>query len=199
MNEDPKSWACDNCSPHEHVPKLEFVEEIRRARFSDDVQLRVEIQEVWCSHCGGRAQVLTRKQPDPAFRQLTLGEGQEGVRVESLGPPVVESVLAEIGNALHSEEGVGSECRIEIQLRCGRGHRWYSRISGHLESDPVGPERVQGILCLVLDEYELPELSVIAGWSPETRQACADWAGACHLRASDNDDVEIPEKPEVLK
>ncbi len=38
----------------------------------------------------------------------------------------------------------------------------------------------------------------IRGWTPAEREAVSDYAGALHLNASDNDDVEMPETPECL-
>lgn len=44
-----------------------------------------------------------------------------------------------------------------------------------------------------------PTLEEIDGWDQETRHKVYDWAAAVHMRASDNDDVEVPEVPEVLR
>jgi hypothetical protein len=41
--------------------------------------------------------------------------------------------------------------------------------------------------------------AVVAGWNAEQRLQAVDWAGAIHLQASDNDDVEVPEMPEFLE
>ena len=39
----------------------------------------------------------------------------------------------------------------------------------------------------------------ILGWSQQVREDVCEWASSVHLRASDNDDVEVPECPRVLR
>jgi hypothetical protein len=41
--------------------------------------------------------------------------------------------------------------------------------------------------------------AVVAGWNAEQRLQAVDWAGAIHLQASDNDDVEVPKMPVFLR
>jgi hypothetical protein len=41
-------------------------------------------------------------------------------------------------------------------------------------------------------------LNVVKSWTPEQRRAVEDYCGAVHLRASDNDDVEVPPRPAIL-
>lgn len=76
---------------------------------------------------------------------------------------------------------------------------------GEVEQDrePTPAETVRDLLLLV--EAELPkgrarpELPEIVRWRDEDREAVAHWAAAVHLVASDNDDVDIPLMPEVLR
>jgi hypothetical protein len=71
--------------------------------------------------------------------------------------------------------------------------------TGPIKGD-VGVRVVFDLLTLVEGEIPnraVPPLAVISGWTGEQRVAVADWAGAVHLRASDND-VEIPTPPSVL-
>ena len=55
---------------------------------------------------------------------------------------------------------------------------------------------VRDLLSLV--DMEVP-LEIIETWSDEDISAVAFWAGAAHLKASDNHDVKIPKMPKVLK
>ena len=83
--------------------------------------------------------------------------------------------------------------------------------------EPLTIEVIKDILALVAEcipgtavrrdgrhELELvrldgfPSDEEIAGWSEAEQQEVVDWAGAIHLRASDNDDVVIPPVPSVL-
>lgn len=68
------------------------------------------------------------------------------------------------------------------------------------EGDAVQPEALRDLLLLVDSEYpaDLPSIETIEGWTEPVREAVAAWAGAIYLRASDNNEVEIPEMPEVL-
>jgi hypothetical protein len=49
-------------------------------------------------------------------------------------------------------------------------------------------------LCLVGDTEHLTD-EVIAAWTEEERTAAVEWALAVHFHASDNDGVEVPERP----
>lgn len=60
---------------------------------------------------------------------------------------------------------------------------------------PATPMLTFDILSLVSVYVPLHEL---AERTLAEREAACDWAGAVHLQASDNDDVEIPERPEWL-
>lgn len=61
-------------------------------------------------------------------------------------------------------------------------------------------------LILLIDEADTgfagedwgAHLDRIARWTDEQCQSVEDYCGACHFKASDNDDVQIPPKPEVL-
>lgn len=68
-------------------------------------------------------------------------------------------------------------------------------------ADDLDPEVIADMLSLVQDEVRdgIPTLEAISGWSPHERSAVAHWAMAVHLKASDNDDVEIPAMPRVLQ
>lgn len=64
----------------------------------------------------------------------------------------------------------------------------------------LAPISVQDLLSMVEDEFpqNLPSVDDIAQWPEEVRYAVQEWATAVHLVASDND-MEIPEMPEVLR
>lgn len=54
------------------------------------------------------------------------------------------------------------------------------------------------ILQLIHQGEDIP-LSTIEGWTDEQCKQAEDYAGAVHLKASDNDDVVVPPIPEHLK
>lgn len=60
----------------------------------------------------------------------------------------------------------------------------------------VEPDIVRDILLLVMDHP--PTIEIIEGWTIGEKNRAIDWASSVHLRASDNDDIEVPGKPEVL-
>ncbi len=49
-----------------------------------------------------------------------------------------------------------------------------------------------------IQDMDVP-FTVIENWSEKERKQVADWISAVHLKASDNDDIEVPPVPEVLK
>lgn len=51
---------------------------------------------------------------------------------------------------------------------------------------------------LLLAGEDPPALEVIEGWTPEQLAEVSRYAAAVHVKASDNDDVEIPPRPAVL-
>lgn len=55
---------------------------------------------------------------------------------------------------------------------------------------------IQNILRCV--DRDVP-IDVIEKWTYAEREAAMAWAGACHLNASDNDDVVVPPEPEHVK
>jgi hypothetical protein len=54
------------------------------------------------------------------------------------------------------------------------------------------------VLSLILEPERMPSRELIAGWSDEDRVAVAEYAGAVHVQASDNDDYPVPLMPQVL-
>lgn len=58
------------------------------------------------------------------------------------------------------------------------------------------PDIVRDILSLVMSRC--PDNDTIVNWGPADCELVMDWASACYLQASDNDDVIVPEKPAVL-
>jgi hypothetical protein len=50
---------------------------------------------------------------------------------------------------------------------------------------------------LLLVDVDVP-VETIMGWTCQQRDLAEDWAAAQHLVASDNDDIEIPPKPDFL-
>ena len=65
--------------------------------------------------------------------------------------------------------------------------------------DDVDPATLADLLQLVQEGQREVTVDEIAAWDKDTRCDVADWASALHLLASDNDDVEVPEMPEVLR
>lgn len=65
--------------------------------------------------------------------------------------------------------------------------------------DDVDPATLADLLQLVQEGQREVTVDEIAAWDKDTRCDVADWASARHLLASDNDDVEVPEMPEVLR
>lgn len=65
---------------------------------------------------------------------------------------------------------------------------------------PASPRTLRRILQLVKHEFprSVPSETEIEGWSVEQQLEVQRWAAAVHLVASDNDDVVIPNMPEVL-
>ena len=69
--------------------------------------------------------------------------------------------------------------------------------------DAAGPTETPdaamlSMMLTLIDIDDIPRY-VIDGWSEDERRKVADYVGAAHLRASDNDGIEIPPVPEVLK
>lgn len=64
------------------------------------------------------------------------------------------------------------------------------------DDEPVTPEVLRDMLLLV--ETNIPNLAVIQGWPQEQQEQVADWAARVYLYASDNDEVDVPPKPEIL-
>jgi hypothetical protein len=60
---------------------------------------------------------------------------------------------------------------------------------------PISDEHLVAVLSLA--DVEVSE-EVVRGWTPKQRGEAVEWAGAVHLKASDNDDVEVPTRPEFL-
>lgn len=67
-----------------------------------------------------------------------------------------------------------------------------------LDDEDVAPAEPVAVFNLLLLISEARDYSVIAGWDQVTLELVADYAAAVHLRASDHDDVEIPDLPAVL-
>lgn len=63
------------------------------------------------------------------------------------------------------------------------------------DGEPASPEALQ--VCLILVGLE-PSLETIATWSTEQQRLALEWASATHFRASDNDDVVVPPRPDFL-
>lgn len=60
---------------------------------------------------------------------------------------------------------------------------------------PVSDEQLVAVLAMV--DVEVSE-EAVRGWTPAQRNEAVEWAGAVHFNASDNDDVEVPPRPEFL-
>lgn len=75
---------------------------------------------------------------------------------------------------------------------------WDDSIKGF--KDIWKAQQINTLLLLVEDEFEgeVPSVNEITTWTEEQREKTAQWAGAVHLRASDNN-VDIPDKPDILK
>lgn len=64
------------------------------------------------------------------------------------------------------------------------------------DHDPTPMETLSDILAMCDVKVTPEELKT---WSQEQIDAAGDWAARAYLRASDNDDVVVPPKPEFLK
>lgn len=58
-------------------------------------------------------------------------------------------------------------------------------------------EAVCDILALALEFRPAPE--EVIGWPVRDRQLAVDWAGAIHVAASDNEDVQVPPEPVLVQ
>jgi hypothetical protein len=97
----------------------------------------------------------------------------------------------------------GVEPKVEIEQRLGRikGRLFCLPDKGPGEDKPTPTDVVVDMLVMVGVEDDLPEDEIEAfvdSLSVAERESVADWAGAIHLRASDND-VDVPPQPECLK
>lgn len=72
----------------------------------------------------------------------------------------------------------------------------FAALERYAEAPPLTLEMVETALSLVSDTDASIEL--IASWAPEERERAYDWAMAVHYRASDNDDVEVPPRPDFV-
>lgn len=72
------------------------------------------------------------------------------------------------------------------------------RLVGEVVAMPDLPEPqvLSDLLSLVMEDPPPPEQ--VATWDATMMLLAEGWAAALHLYASDNDDVEVPEKPEFL-
>lgn len=72
------------------------------------------------------------------------------------------------------------------------------KVKLNIQSDKnkVDPEILFDILGLIIENP--PEIKIIKKWNDEEKFLACEWAGAVYLQASDNDDIEIPEKPDFL-
>jgi hypothetical protein len=90
---------------------------------------------------------------------------------------------------------------VEVGMRC-ISTRDYTRWTYESASKPVDeewdndPQITISMLGLVDIQVTLDQ---VCAWTSGQRQAAEKWAGAIHLCASDNDDVEVPEKPSFLE
>lgn len=60
---------------------------------------------------------------------------------------------------------------------------------------PPSPDTVCSLLGLILED--VPDEGEVATWNPQDQQAAINWAGANHMKASDNL-VDVPSAPQVL-
>jgi hypothetical protein len=64
-----------------------------------------------------------------------------------------------------------------------------------IQQEPVpSVEETANALCLVGDTEHITDEAIVT-WTDAQRQEAFDWAIALHYRASDNDDVEVPQRP----
>jgi hypothetical protein len=95
---------------------------------------------------------------------------------------------------------------LEVAFSCpGCGRSFFCLLSPNTFLEDLGkppavevPDEAVTVSILSLVGVTVDE-AVAAGWSGEQRLRAVDWAGAIHLQASDNDDVEMPKMPEFLK
>ncbi len=66
------------------------------------------------------------------------------------------------------------------------------------ETAPIPDAETLRLMLMLIDIEELP-LATIESWTQAQRAEIADYIGAVHMKASDNDDIEVPPVPELLK
>lgn len=127
-----------------------------------------------CPECREPTEILVR-----LFPSLTVEEGVTKLAVKASSKAV---------NHMHGQQPLNLEGQQDFGL-----------------ADVVGPvptiEQLETLLLLVLpDELceAVPSTVAMEGWSDLDKREVAAWAAAVHLVASDNDDVEIPYRPEVI-
>lgn len=130
--------------------------------------------EALCPECREPTEILVRLYPS-----LTVEEGVTKLAVKASSKAV---------NHMHGQQPLNLEGQQDFGL-----------------ADLVGPaptvEQLETLLLLVLPDdlcKAVPSTVAIGGWSDLEKREVAAWAGAVHLVASDNDDVEIPTRPEVV-
>lgn len=84
----------------------------------------------------------------------------------------------------------------DCQTENPSGAQWCKKCSP-MEFKKSEEQTLQDILGLVLPR--VPTSSVIEEWTDEQREQALEWAGATHVKASDNDDVVVPPMPAFLK
>jgi len=95
------------------------------------------------------------------------------------------------------------------QYRCKECGRFYGCECEKESTPPTNKELVDMFFiigCLDMNSYypggspvkESLTPDVFKDLTPEQRKQTADWVGAIHFVASDNDDVKVPPKPEFL-
>lgn len=147
-----------------------------------------------------------------ATRYFHIGRGRLMVDVEIAYPEVVGAVA---GRNVEVDEAGATVREMERRLAddCERIARELSEharrlraviaqsVRDEIQGTPAVPRRVADLLSLVDGEGRAPEwwLERIAGASDEDLEAADEWAGAVHLSASDNDDVDVPPAPAFLE
>ena len=125
--------------------------------------------------------VLSARNDSVHLMSLGYGGGED-FRVAELAPIQARDLADELLFAANEVESGRRRRRIE------RGSEFF-----------YDPATLADLLQLVQEGQREVTVDEIAAWDKDTRCDVADWAIALHLLASDNDDVEVPELPEVLR
>ena len=100
------------------------------------------------------------------------------------------AALGEIERAAPLPPAGGDDVPIETSER--------EAVEPRSATETVEPKHITAtdafLVLQLVHDHDVP-LAAVQRWSQAERRLAIEWAGAIHLRASDNDDVVVPQKP----